>query len=115
MARNCVFLIVWRGKHAQLCAVGKAWELRLARSTTRRMQSICGASATSGRGKAGYVCVLCGDTCALAPSLDDIHINNIELASKGSLCLPQLLHLVHNMSPCPLSLSLSQYITGRGT
>ena len=49
------------------------------RTNTRRMQSICGASATSKkrhgrllgcceRGKAGYVCALRGDACALARS-----------------------------------------------
>ena len=38
-------------------------------SISQRMQSICGASAMSGRGKAGYVCALCGDACTLAWSV----------------------------------------------
>ena len=61
--------------------------------TTRRMQRICGASATRRRGKAGYVCVLPGDECTLAQLVDDIHVWHvnrvgIDLASMRSLHSP---------------------------
>ena len=50
----------------------------------------------SGRGKAGYICVLRGNACALVRSVDDIYIYiyiytnkiAIEFTSKGSLRSP---------------------------
>ena len=53
------------------------------------------AEIDSGRGKAGYVCALRGDACALARSVDDIYIYTnkigIDFASKGSLQLAPLI------------------------
>ena len=62
-------------------------------TNTKKIQSICGVSAMSGRGKAGYVCTLRRDgTVGQLMTYVNIHTYRvtIDLASTGSLHSPQL-------------------------
>ena len=65
--------------------------LRVARGRMRTGTVMSVDEIDSGRGKAGYVCALRGDACALARSVDDIYTNKIgtDFASKGLLRSPQ--------------------------